>query len=55
VFPVRVDPAVNPINTFPDDTYVQSPFTNDYSTDSELKAGTYNGGAASRARSCTST
>jgi hypothetical protein len=46
VFPVRVDPTVNPIQTFPDDTYVQSPFTNDYSTATELKAGTYNGGGS---------
>ena len=41
VFPIDVDPTSINITA---STYVMSQFTNDYSTDSVLKAGTYDGG-----------
>ncbi|MFF7633641.1 LamG-like jellyroll fold domain-containing protein [Kitasatospora sp. NPDC008050] len=44
VFPVRVDPTTSNINAA-QSTYVMSPFTANYSTDSVLKVGTYDGGA----------
>ncbi|WP_431676038.1 LamG-like jellyroll fold domain-containing protein [Kitasatospora sp. KL5] len=44
VFPVRVDPSVISVKST-ESTYVQSGYTNDYSTDTILKAGTYDGGS----------
>ncbi|WP_137816396.1 DUF6531 domain-containing protein [Gandjariella thermophila] len=44
VFPVKVDPSVADLNTS-SSTYVMSPFTANYSSDSELKVGTYDGGS----------
>ncbi|WP_329065655.1 DNRLRE domain-containing protein [Amycolatopsis sp. NBC_01480] len=44
VFPVQVDPSVANLNTT-GSTYVMSPFNNDYSGDTELDAGTYDGGS----------
>jgi RHS repeat-associated protein len=43
VFPVHVDPSVSNVNTS-GSTYVMSPYTNDYSSESELDVGTFNGG-----------
>ncbi|WP_406642519.1 DNRLRE domain-containing protein [Amycolatopsis sp. WGS_07] len=43
VFPVQVDPSVANLNTS-GSTYVMSPYNNDYSGDTELNAGTYDGG-----------
>ncbi|MEU4211514.1 LamG-like jellyroll fold domain-containing protein [Streptomyces sp. NPDC026206] len=43
VFPVKVDPSVKGV-TSTSGTYVQSPYTQDFSTDTILKAGTYDGG-----------
>lgn len=43
VYPVTVDPSVSDINAN-GSTYVQYPFTNDYSGDNELHVGTWNGG-----------
>jgi RHS repeat-associated protein len=42
-FPVTVDPSVSSVNSG-GTTYVESPFTNDYSTDTEIKVGTWDGG-----------
>jgi RHS repeat-associated protein len=44
VYPVTVDPTVTDKNA-DGSTYVQYPYTNDYSGDTELKAGTFDGGA----------
>jgi hypothetical protein len=49
VLPIVVDPALY-IYGDPDDTYVMSPFNADYSADTELKVGTFNGGT-NKARS----
>lgn len=49
VWPIVVDPQVLR-GAWPDDTYVMSPFNNNYSMDTELKVGTFNGGA-NKARS----
>ncbi|HEX5496435.1 MAG TPA: DNRLRE domain-containing protein [Mycobacteriales bacterium] len=43
-YPVTVDPSLQ-INTGSDDTYVMSPYNNNYSAEPELKVGTFNGGA----------
>ncbi|HSX68707.1 DNRLRE domain-containing protein, partial [Nocardioides sp.] len=43
-YPVFVDPTVTTVETN-GDTYVMGPYTNDYSGESELKVGTYDGGA----------
>ena len=43
-FPVRVDPGAQ-VFADNDDTYVMTPFNNDYSGDTELKVGTYDSGA----------
>ncbi|OXM61365.1 LamG-like jellyroll fold domain-containing protein [Amycolatopsis vastitatis] len=43
VFPVAVDPTVSNLNTT-SSTYVMSPYKNNYSSDAELKVGTFNGG-----------
>ncbi|HEY0638568.1 MAG TPA: polymorphic toxin-type HINT domain-containing protein [Pseudonocardiaceae bacterium] len=43
VYPVRVDPSVFPVGAN-GTTYVQSPFTNDYSGNVDVFVGTYNGG-----------
>jgi hypothetical protein len=43
VYPVTVDPSVSDYVT-DGTTYVLSPYDNDYSGDSEIKVGTYNGG-----------
>ncbi|MFI2072164.1 LamG-like jellyroll fold domain-containing protein [Streptomyces triculaminicus] len=43
VFPVKVDPSVKGV-TSTSGTYVQSPYTQDFSSDTILKAGTYDGG-----------
>ncbi|MEA5367216.1 LamG-like jellyroll fold domain-containing protein [Amycolatopsis sp., V23-08] len=43
VFPVAVDPSVSNLNTA-SSTYVMSPYKNNYSSDAELKVGTFNGG-----------
>ncbi|HEV2889616.1 MAG TPA: DNRLRE domain-containing protein [Frankiaceae bacterium] len=42
-YPVTVDPSVYTAST--DDTYVEYPYNNDFSTDTLLKSGTYDGGA----------
>jgi RHS repeat-associated protein len=42
-FPVTVDPSVSSVNSG-GTTYVESPFTNDNSTDPEIKVGTWDGG-----------
>ncbi|QKV74196.1 LamG-like jellyroll fold domain-containing protein [Amycolatopsis sp. Hca4] len=42
-FPVSVDPSVSNLNTA-SSTYVMSPYKNNYSSDAELKIGTFNGG-----------
>jgi len=47
-YPVTIDPSVYAAGS--DDTFVESPYTNDYSTDVLLKNGTFNGGA-NKARS----
>jgi RHS repeat-associated protein len=44
VFPVTVDPSVSSFNST-GTTYVMSPYTNDYSSDTEMDAGTYDGGS----------
>ena len=49
VWPITVDPEVHRTG-WADDTYVMSPYNNDYSSDTELKVGTWNGGA-NKARS----
>ncbi|MEU1780508.1 LamG-like jellyroll fold domain-containing protein [Streptomyces abikoensis] len=43
VYPVKVDPSVKGV-TSTSGTYVQSPYTQDFSSDTILKAGTYDGG-----------
>lgn len=43
VFPVRVDPSVSRIDSS-SSTYVQKPYNINFSTDTVLKAGTYDGG-----------
>ncbi|MFF4155496.1 LamG-like jellyroll fold domain-containing protein [Streptomyces sp. NPDC001678] len=43
VYPVKVDPSVKGV-TAASGTYVQSPYTQDFSSDTILKAGTYDGG-----------
>ncbi|WP_309235752.1 DNRLRE domain-containing protein [Streptomyces sp. TRM64462] len=43
VFPVRVDPSVTAFSAT-SGTYVQSPYNTNFSTDTVLKAGTYDGG-----------
>ncbi|GHF66160.1 hypothetical protein GCM10010218_54560 [Streptomyces mashuensis] len=43
VYPVKVDPSVKGIDAT-SGTYVQSPYTQDFSSDTILKAGTYDGG-----------
>ncbi|WP_169732953.1 DNRLRE domain-containing protein [Haloechinothrix halophila] len=43
VYPVKVDPSVQKESN--GSTYVLSPYTNDYSGESVLKVGTYNGGS----------
>ncbi|RAJ32831.1 RHS repeat-associated protein [Kitasatospora sp. SolWspMP-SS2h] len=43
VFPVKVDPSVTSVRPV-EGTYVMSGYTADYSGDTELKVGTYNGG-----------
>ncbi|MEU7167301.1 LamG-like jellyroll fold domain-containing protein [Streptomyces morookaense] len=43
VFPVKVDPSVNGIDAT-SGTYVQTPYDQDFSSDTILKAGTYDGG-----------
>ncbi|MFD9976418.1 LamG-like jellyroll fold domain-containing protein [Streptomyces sp. NPDC059017] len=43
VFPVRVDPSVTSFNAT-SGTYVEHPYNTDFSTNSVLKAGTYDGG-----------
>ncbi|MEU9704730.1 LamG-like jellyroll fold domain-containing protein [Streptomyces sp. NPDC047981] len=43
VFPVRVDPSVTGVQAA-SGTYVQHPYTTNFSTDTLLKAGTYDGG-----------
>ncbi|MEX0790253.1 MAG: DNRLRE domain-containing protein [Actinomycetota bacterium] len=50
VWPLTVDPQVHAVRTLGDDTYVQYPYVNNYSTQTELKVGTPDGGA-SKARS----
>lgn len=45
VWPVTVDPTMTPVYTNPDDTYVQYWYPADNSHDTQLKVGTYNGGA----------
>lgn len=49
VWPITVDPEVHR-TSWADDTYVMSGFNNDYSSDTELKVGTFNGGT-NKARS----
>ncbi|WP_280703028.1 LamG-like jellyroll fold domain-containing protein [Kitasatospora sp. GP82] len=44
VFPIRVDPSTGNVNAG-QSTYVMSPFTANYSSDSLLKVGTYDGGS----------
>ncbi|WP_157856385.1 FG-GAP-like repeat-containing protein [Actinacidiphila yeochonensis] len=44
VFPVRIDPSVSSADDN-SDTYVESPYDQDFSGDLELKVGTYDGGA----------
>ncbi|MEJ2854223.1 MULTISPECIES: DNRLRE domain-containing protein [unclassified Saccharothrix] len=45
-FPITVDPTYAVANAFPNfDTWVQSDYTSDQSASTELKLGTYNGGA----------
>jgi large repetitive protein len=44
VFPVTVDPSVSAFNSG-GTTYVMSPFTNDYSSDTQIDVGTYDGGS----------
>lgn len=43
VYPVTVDPSVSSVNSN-GTTYVESPYTNDYSGDTELHVGTWDGG-----------
>ncbi|MEU5051888.1 LamG-like jellyroll fold domain-containing protein [Streptomyces sp. NPDC021096] len=43
VFPVKVDPSVKGVDAT-SGTYVQSPYNTDFSSDTVLKAGTYDGG-----------
>ncbi|MCX4654948.1 DNRLRE domain-containing protein [Streptomyces microflavus] len=43
VFPVRVDPSLKSV-TATSGTYVQSPYNQNFSSDTVLKAGTYDGG-----------
>lgn len=45
VFPIDVDPTQSPQEFTSGSTYVMSPFNNDYSSDSVLKVGTYDGGS----------
>ncbi|MFG2825164.1 LamG-like jellyroll fold domain-containing protein [Kitasatospora sp. NPDC048365] len=45
VFPVKVDPTTNTTVNAGKSTYVMSPFTANYSSDAELKVGTYDGGS----------
>ncbi|WP_159012053.1 FG-GAP-like repeat-containing protein [Streptomyces sp. NRRL F-5123] len=45
VFPVRIDPTVVGSVDDNSDTYVESPYNQDFSGDLELKIGTYDGGA----------
>lgn len=45
IWPVIVDPTTTSYYTDPDDTYVQSWYPADNSGDTQLKVGTYNGGA----------
>ncbi|WP_250290200.1 DUF6531 domain-containing protein, partial [Frankia sp. CiP1_Cm_nod1] len=46
VFPVRVDPSVEVLQAWADDTYVSSAFPNShYNTLGDIHVGTYNGGA----------
>jgi hypothetical protein len=49
-YPVHVDPTVSTYAAGSDDTYVESPYTNDYSTDTILKSGTWDSGT-NKARS----
>jgi hypothetical protein len=49
-YPVRVDPTVTTYTAGSDDTFVEYPYTNDYSTDVLLKSGTWDGGT-NKARS----
>ncbi|MFJ3900934.1 LamG-like jellyroll fold domain-containing protein [Streptomyces sp. NPDC090025] len=44
VFPVKVDPSVNGLEAA-SGTYVESPYTQNFSGSTELKAGTYDGGS----------
>ena len=44
VFPVRIDPSVKSVDDN-SDTYVESPYDQDFAGDLELKIGTYDGGA----------
>ncbi|MEU1310133.1 LamG-like jellyroll fold domain-containing protein [Streptomyces cinnamoneus] len=44
VFPVKVDPSVKGIDAT-SGTYVQAPYNTDFSSDTVLKAGTYDGGS----------
>ncbi|HEX3925331.1 MAG TPA: DNRLRE domain-containing protein, partial [Streptosporangiaceae bacterium] len=44
VFPVTVDPSVSDVNAN-GTTYVESPGSSDYSSDTEIKVGTYDGGS----------
>ncbi|MFE3905729.1 LamG-like jellyroll fold domain-containing protein [Streptomyces sp. NPDC059153] len=44
VFPVRVDPSVKSVSAT-SGTYVESPYNQDFSSDTVLKAGTYDGGS----------
>ncbi|MEU6987418.1 LamG-like jellyroll fold domain-containing protein [Streptomyces sp. NPDC046324] len=44
VFPVKVDPSVNGLEAA-SGTYVESPYTQNFSSSTELKVGTYDGGA----------
>ncbi len=43
IFPVKVDPSVNGIDATAS-TYVQTPYSQDFSSDTILKAGSYDGG-----------
>ncbi|MGQ0679214.1 MAG: DNRLRE domain-containing protein [Actinomycetota bacterium] len=43
VWPIVVDPQIQR-GAWVDDTYVMSPYNNNYSADTELKVGTFNGG-----------
>ncbi|CAN5749620.1 hypothetical protein BH23ACT12_BH23ACT12_14430 [soil metagenome] len=49
VWPITVDPEINR-GTWGDDTFVMNPYVNDYSSSTELKVGSFNGGA-NKARS----